>query len=381
MTERARIGIYYKWDKSWMGGFYYIQNLLISLNFQSDTEKPIIDFYCRDFEVFEKISKASSYPFLIYNKVKESFVRKGIKRLISYVNKDLAYRIPCIKFRKEDLFIYPYEMSTNVRCVSWKPDFQEKYFPEYFSKKEVKYRDFSIIYSSKHNVPIVFSSFDSFNDYKKFYPHFNNKTFVLHFGVNIPNFSNVKIEMLYKRYGFSPPYLLCANQFWKHKNHLFLFRAFKKALDEGLKMQLVCTGTFSDYRNSQYITEIKDFIKTSHLENKIKFLGLIEKKDLLCIMSNSYAIIQPSLFEGWNTTVEECKALNKFVFLSNIGVHKEQMKENVCFFDPYSETDLVDKLLHVSPVIKPYDYSTSIKEFGESFMAIIKYMKQDNLTI
>ena len=381
MEGRVRIGIYYKWDKSWMGGFYYIQNLLVSLNFLNDEEKPMIDFYCREFDIFEKMSKFSSYPYLIYNEVKESFLYRGIKKFIRYINEDLAYRIPTIKFRKDDLFVYPYEMSTNIPCVSWKPDFQEKYLPEYFSKKEVKYRDFSIIYSSKHNVPIVFSSFDSLNDYKKFYPHFNNKIFVLHFGVNIPDFSNVRIEELYKRYEISSPYLLCANQFWKHKNHLFLFRAFKKALDAGLKMQLICTGAFSDYRNTQYIKDIKDYIKTFHLENKIKFLGLIEKTELLCLMSNSYAIVQPSLFEGWNTTVEECKALNKFVFLSNINVHKEQMSQKVCFFDPHNESDLVEKLLHVSPIVKPCDYSTSMKDFGKSFMAIIRYMKQDNLAI
>ena len=102
---------------------------------------------------------------------------------------------------------------------------------------------------------------------------------------------------------------------------------------------------------------------------------MIDSEELHCLMKNSYAVIQPSLFEGWNTTVEDCKALNKFIFLSDLPVHREQANENVCFFNPRNEDDLVTKLITIKPEVIPCDYSNNLREFGECFLELINYMK------
>ena len=62
-------------------------------------------------------------------------------------------------------------------------------------------------------------------------------------------------------------------------------------------------------------------------------------------MNNSEAIIQPSLFEGWSTTVEDAKFLNKFIILSDISLHREQMKDNVIFFSKQNEKELASLIL------------------------------------
>ena len=67
-------------------------------------------------------------------------------------------------------------------------------------------------------------------------------------------------------------------------------------------------------------------------------------------------------------------ALNKFIFLSDLGVHKEQMKTNVCFFNPRNEDDLAQKLLTVVPQVEPYDYSCNLRKFGEDFLNVIVYV-------
>ena len=41
-------------------------------------------------------------------------------------------------------------------------------------------------------------------------------------------------------------------------------------------------------------------------------------------MRQSVAVLQPSLFEGWSTTVEEAKSIGKTILLSDIPVHREQ---------------------------------------------------------
>jgi glycosyltransferase involved in cell wall biosynthesis len=56
------------------------------------------------------------------------------------------------------------------------------------------------------------------------------------------------------------------------------------------------------------------------------------------------ALINPSLFEGWSTTVEEAKSLGKRIILSNIRVHLEQNPPGGLFFDPNDPNDLSIRL-------------------------------------
>jgi hypothetical protein len=54
--------------------------------------------------------------------------------------------------------------------------------------------------------------------------------------------------------------------------------------------------------------------------------------DLLALMRHAVCVINPSLFEGWSSTVEESKALSKHILLSNISVHREQNPASSDYF-------------------------------------------------
>jgi len=73
-------------------------------------------------------------------------------------------------------------------------------------------------------------------------------------------------------------------------------------------------------------------------------LGVVPYDDMLSLMMHSVAVINPSLFEGWSTTVEEAKALGKMVILSRIPVHLEQAPRNGVYFDPGSFADLAETM-------------------------------------
>lgn len=378
MEERTRIGFYYVWDSSWMGGVMYARNLLKALNTLEDKDKPFIDVYCRKKESYEDLKVHTEYPYMEMNIINdESLCNKVYRKIIGFLGGEVAKaKVDRFRLRERDTLIYPYAYGRNVsKLVFWRPDFQEKYLPEFFTEKSIKNRDLEIRTMASRGVPIVFSSYDSENDYRKFYPEYSNKTFVVHFAVDHSDFSSVDINEIKERYGIKGDYLLCANQFWKHKNHLFLFKAYRKALQQGLNLQLVCTGRLSDFRNPDYIEEIKTFISDNDLSSQIVLPGLINSNELHSLMKNSYAVVQPSLFEGWNTTVEDCKALNKFIFLSDLPVHREQAKTNVCFFDPHNEHDLCEKLMRVKPIEETFDYSYNLREFGENFLKVIRYVK------
>lgn len=379
MKERIRIGLYYVGLNMWMGGVYYARNLLKALDTLSDADKPFIDIYCLDKESFEELKAATRYPYLGMviinpNRLRKRLIRKIVSVLMGERARD---NINMFKIRPSDQMLYPYAYGSDKNIlVFWKPDFQEKHLPEFFSKKIVASRDELMKSIGIRGIPIVFSSYDSKNDFKRYYPEFTNKTFVVHFAVDHDdtNYAAINDKDVLERYGIADKYLLCANQFWKHKNHLFLFKSYKQAKERGLKMQLVCTGRLSDYRNPSYIEELKSYIDGNGLNDFVVLTGFVSSEELTSLIKNAYAIVQPSLFEGWNTTVEDCKYYNKFIFLSDLPVHREQCKENVCFFNPYDERDLANKILTVKPTDKYYDYSGCLQEFGRNFLQVIQYV-------
>ena len=91
-------------------------------------------------------------------------------------------------------------------------------------------------------------------------------------------------------------------------------------------------------------------------------------------MSNSCAVIQPSLFEGWSTVVEDGKALNKVIIASNLSVHVEQMRERGIYFNPLDAKDLASKIieqLKCGNKTIDWQYALKKKEFGRKFIDIV----------
>lgn len=373
MGKRIRLGFIYLWDGSWLGGVYYAQNLVKALNTLPDEKKPMVDVHCLSDDDFLTLQERTHYPYLEKFIVKKLFWKRILRKILRFFSCKID-DIDVISINALDDVIFPWFAGRNARkFVMWKPDFQEKNLPQYFSKSEIKRRDQEVREACLRHIPIVFSSFDSQHDFKKYYPEFcNHETFVVHFAASLPDFSKLDANSIKNKYGIKKKYLFCANQFWQHKNHLFLFKAFKRALETGIDAQLVCTGKLEDFRAPEYIAEVKDFLTSNHLEKDILVLGMIDKLELYCLMKQAYAVIQPSLFEGWNTTVEDCKAMNKFIFLSDLNVHREQINQNVCFFNPHNEDDLVEKLLTVTPTEHYFDYNNCISQFGEDFLEVIK---------
>lgn len=379
--KREKIGLRYQPTSNWIAGSYYVLNIVHALNTIADSEKPVIVVFCNTDEDFDDLKKQTSYPYLkkriifpTWNSKYAIFMR--VLRKLTRIDLGDYEKIPT---RWDNMkFVYPFsslddKQTIKSKCLGWIPDFQDKYLQYLFSDDELRSRNDAQKSFIEYNVPLVFSSNDARNDFLKFHPEGKElKTFILQFAVTHPDFSQESIENLKIKFGITKKYFFCANQFWTHKNHLFLFEAYKKAKDKGLDLQLVCSGKLSDYRDKEYSAKIRTFIRDNNLEDDIKILGFIERTEQLCLMKNSYAVVQPSLFEGWSTVVEDAKCLNKFIFLSNLRVHQEQTSNNVCFFDPYNKADLVEKLLNVKPEIVKVDYKKNIKTFAEQILKIIR---------
>ena len=137
-------------------------------------------------------------------------------------------------------------------------------------------------------------------------------------------------------------YVYIPNQFWQHKNHIVVLKAIEKIFknNELKEFKFVFTGELSDYRNPEYIKKIGKLMGEDIFLERVLNLGFVKREEQLVIMKNAELIIQPSLFEGWGTVLEDAKVLDKKILLSDIPVHREQMNENCFLFNPYDPEEL-----------------------------------------
>lgn len=71
---------------------------------------------------------------------------------------------------------------------------------------------------------------------------------------------------------------------------------------------------------------------------------MIPYPHLASLMRASTALLNPSQFEGWSTTVEEARVMGVPMLLSDLDVHREQMGTDALYFDRHSAQSLADAL-------------------------------------
>ena len=231
MGRRSIIGILYQPDNNWIGGTYYIQNLVQALNTCADADLPVIKVYCNSHEDFLEFYRITNYPYLKERLIHRFPLLYRFWRIFNRYFLRTELPAPHLFARKgeKDIFVYPTHPSSLVdktKTLGWIPDFQDKHLPHFFSNQELDARTKVHKTFIEQRRPVILSSKTAQQDYLNFYPDSKNiKTFVLPFAVTHPVYSAEDINYIREKYGINCGYLFCANQFWKHKNHLFLLHS------------------------------------------------------------------------------------------------------------------------------------------------------------
>ncbi len=350
----------------------YMQNIVKALNLLDDDKKPEIVIYYQGAAPIEDV-KSIGYPYIEFIDLwpKYNTVQHILNKVSRLLGRENIWKHPNTP-RDLDL-IYPYNFNDVVQNakeqITWITDLQQVMLPQYFSQEEInsfKKRLHDV--SNDDHTMVVFSSATSMKEYFHFQPNAKHPTFVLRFAVfadieNLPS----KEEVL-KKYNIQEPYFITPNQFWPHKNHMTLFKAINEISKDRGDFQLVLTGVSKSYRNKDISDTFETYIKQNNIAQYIRKLGFIDRRELLALIKYSKAIIQPSIYEGWSTLVEEAKALSKLIILSDIDLHKEQIKENSIFFSQKDHLDL-GKAIHATldNKLKPVkiNYSRNQQQYAE----------------
>ena len=375
--KRLKLGIIFNFSSSWMGGIIYIINVVKTLEFLDDKDKPEIFLFYRP--GLEKFLAEFKYPYL--NKIEWAFpsqisgnIKSKLLRKNLFVDKILKeYSLDAIY----PMHNFPVRTKTNVKLISWWADLQHKHYPEFFTKMQLfgrKLREKHILKNSNH---LVVSSQDVLDDFNRFYKlpgHLN--VHIFHFVSIIDNLEKLDITELKEKYKLPQKYYMVSNQFHKHKNHRVLLQALVKLKQTGIDIHIAMTGKFPDAEHSTYMAELHKIIDDNQLQNHVTMLGIISRSEQLELMKHSQAVLQPSLFEGWSTVIEDAKSLQVPVVASNLKVNIEQLGKDGVYFDPHDSDELV-KILTDYPERNINDtfyeeYSVRVKKAAGELLNIFK---------
>jgi glycosyltransferase involved in cell wall biosynthesis len=236
------------------------------------------------------------------------------------------------------------------KTINWLPDFQFLVMPKMFSWAERFKRNRLYKRSIAFSDQLIVSSEDALSHLLQFYSVNPNNVRVLRFVSTVNPVVFEKSELDFKSYldvcyGVKDKYFYCPNQFWKHKNHIALLAACKLLKEQGVSITIVFSGREYDFRHPKYFESIKKFITENGIQENVKLLGIIPLNDVYGLMRNCVSVINPSLFEGWSSTVEEVKSIGKNIILSDLSVHREQAPQDAQFFDIMNIEDLARCLL------------------------------------
>ena len=395
-SSRFRIGIIFNFTKGWLGGFYYYQNIIKALDFLDDKEKPeIIIFYNDDYSEY---LEAINYPYLQLVPWKFTGVYKGyflslIKRKNIFVDSMIsAYQLNGIYPVNDNPVRAAKYLPAGVTGAAWFPDLQHKFFPQFFDKKRLWLRELRLKLTLKNASDLVVSSYDTVKHFRQFYQIRNSlNVHVLQFVSILDDNESPGIEKIRAEYNIPAEYFIVSNAFLKHKNHMVVLKALKVLKEKNRQVHVVFTGRMEVYEDGIHIGQLRNYIGENHLQENLSLLGIIPRGHQLCIMKHAAAVIQPSLFEGWNTTVEDAKSLQLPVIASGIAVHKEQLQDKGFYFNPEDENELAELLDTLSGTSKdkPFygDNTERITAFARTFLNIFHktqsavFLKQDFLKL
>ena len=237
--------------------------------------------------------------------------------------------------------------NSKIPSIKWFPDFQEFKFPNNFSLKQRIARKLDIYFSSINSTKILLSSYSVQKQLKLINKKAFKKSSVLRHATFLRNFKIIGQSKLKKKFNIKRNYFFLPNHFWKHKNHIVVYKAIKLAKKNDKKILLVTTGNTYDYRFPDHYNFLQNFIKKEHLFENILHLGIIDQNDLFSLIKHSLAVINPSLFEGWGNTLEHSILFDKIAVLSNIDVHKERKNKNKILFNSNDHNKLSQIMLKI----------------------------------
>lgn len=357
--NRQKIGIFGASMLEWGGGVDLLKNIVNALHYDPDSYELFLFVPVPGNDLKSKLKRTAQ-------RILGRNVFKGIdEKVVSNVKEEYPFLqvTPFVNSTEglvqkvketgiELLFPCAYSMSNSfpIPWVSYLPDFQHKYLPDFFSKEEIEHRDATFKKRINDGNALIVTSETAKEDIHKYFPECTKDIYVIPFSPAPRQFWLDTEGSVLEKYSFPAgmKYFLISNQFWIHKDHPCAFKALAKLhKTPGFEdVHIICTGATEDYRNPNYLNELNALNKELGIDGYVHFLGYIPKIDQILLMKESIAVIQPTLYEGspGGGEIEDAVSLGVRSIVSDIPVNLEMQEDTVTFFQSGSADDLAEKM-------------------------------------
>lgn len=330
----------------WIGGINYFRNLFAAIQTLHDEKiQPVVLTGMKsDVSAFEGLAEIVRTPILD-RKTLQWWFSTFFSRF--FLKRDFAFYF-FLRKNKINLISHssPLWKGCSIPSIGWIPDFQHVHLPQFFSKKECTARDREFADVMNMSSAVILSSEDALKDLTEFKKNNKTSTYILRFvSLLHPKPSELPSRKeLMEKYKLNRPWFHIPNQFWAHKNHKVVVEALHLLKEQGNCPLVIATGSTTDYRNPEYFPSLMKLVSDYGLHDDFRAVGMLPYADVVGLMRYSLAVINPSLFEGWSTSVEESKSLGKIIILSDIAVHREQSPVQSYYFDANDYVGLANYL-------------------------------------
>jgi glycosyltransferase involved in cell wall biosynthesis len=231
--------------------------------------------------------------------------------------------------------------------LGWIPDFQHRHLPQLFNSKQIAELDRRFTKLANDSDLVMVSSESAREDFSAMIPSLAAKVrvspFPSLFAFDPPQGD---VEPVAAKYRLPRRFALVVNQFWQHKNHIVVPRALGILAARGIRVPTIMIGQPSDYRDKQNrcLSALLQENASQGVWEQCRILGQVSREELVALLRAATMLIQPSLFEGWNTSVQDAKALGCPVVASDLPVHREQLGPEGMFFAADQPEKLAERL-------------------------------------
>ena len=237
-----------------------------------------------------------------------------------------------------------YGWRPGLAAMAWFPDFQHRALPHLFTRAGWWRRELGFRVQVLARRHVVVSSEDARRTAIAHYVP-AHRVSVVRFAVPPPTpHDEARVAEVVARYRLPRRYVFMPNQFWRHKNHLLVVEALARVATKGAVPTVLASGALADPRNPGHVEAVRAAVRNAGLEGHFLMPGLLPRDDMTPLLLGSAALLNPSLFEGWSTSVEEARSAGVPMLLSDLEVHREQAGQQARYFDRHDPESLAGLL-------------------------------------
>lgn len=351
-----RLGFLLIGDGQWRGGLTYQKTLLDSISRTMSGAVEAVLFVSKDQRALASDAFGTTFGVQTVVDERVAGAGAGVRAITALAaGRDRALEALMREHSVDLVFENArfFGRSFGLPCLSWIPDFQHRHLPGHFSRAGWWKREIGFKAQTRftRNRIVMLSSETAQVDCERFYPNSRGHTRVVRFApaVDVKTI-RARVQQAIADHALPASYFFLPNQFWAHKNHAVVLDALRILREDGTSNEVfpvVMSGPTTDSRDPTLFKRTMAAAEAEGLATQFRHLGLIPFDDVLALNAGAVALLNPSKFEGWASSVEEAKALGTPLILSDIDVHREQQPD-ARFFCPDDPAALARLLLAAS---------------------------------